>query len=546
MTEHAAQLEHALATDAWKQWEGQTVNGQFPLHRYLGGSGHSAVFLTTCGDGAAQTAQTAAIKLIPDDSAASEQHAAAADQRVISWKFAAGISHPNLIRILQGGRCMIDGVPLLYVVMECAEEDLSQIIPQRALTPSEAREMLRPALDALAYLHGMGFAHGHLKPSNVMAREDQLKLSADTLFQIGEPVPSARNPDIYCPPERKHSAASDSWALGMTLVEVLTQRLPLWDRTDEAEPAVPDSLAEPFLQIARRCLRRNPSLRLRAPDIAERLEPLPVQQPPSTPTANQFAASQIAPSQPPVASRPVVASKPPVTSRLIAASQPIASARPNYFARGVALALLIAAVAVISIRSKHNHLAPQAAPVALNIPKPQSQLPVAALEKASVPALPPALAPTPTPPPASVPAPSEAPASTPVPEPAIQRPVLQQAESQPPTPSEESAKVPAASDAQNEAIHQVLPDVPQKARDTIHGTVRVSVKVSVDPAGSVVDASLDNAGPSPYFANLALRAAQKWTFGADDASGANGNREWILHFAFKSADTQARAEQSAR
>jgi len=540
MTEHAAQLEHALATDAWKQWEGQTVNGRFPLHRYLGGSGHSAVFLTTCGEGTAQTVQTAAIKLIPDDSAASEQHAAAADQRVISWKFAAGISHPNLIRIFQGGRCTIDGVPLLYVVMECAEEDLSQIIPQRALTPSEAREMLRPALGALAYLHGMGFAHGHLKPSNVMAREDQLKLSADTLFQIGEPVPSASNPDIYCPPERKHSAASDSWALGMTLVEVLTQRLPLWDRADEAEPVVPDSLAEPFLQIARRCLRRNPSLRLRTPDIAERLEPLPVQQPPSSPTANQFAASQ-----PLVASRPVVASKPPVTSRLIAPSQPIASARPNSFAKVVALALLIAAVAVISIRSKHHQVARPATPVALNTPKPQSQLAVVALEKSSVPAPPPALAPTPTPPPARVPALSEAPTSTPVPEPAIQQPVLQ-AEAPPLVEPVAEEKKPAASTAPAEGIHQVLPDVPQKARNTIHGTVRVSVKVSVDPAGSVVDAALDNAGPSPYFANLALHAAQKWTFGAADASAASANRGWILHFAFKAADTQARAEQSGR
>jgi serine/threonine protein kinase len=537
MTEHAAQLENALATDAWKQWEGQTVNGQFPLHRYLGGSGHSAVFLTTCGEGAAQTA---AIKLLLDDSAASEQHAAAADQRVISWKFAAGISHPNLIRIFQGGRSTIEGVPLLYVVMECAEEDLSQIIPQRALTPSEAREMLRPALDALAYLHGMGFAHGHIKPSNVMAREDQLKLSADTLFQIGEPVPIAAALDIYCAPERKHSAASDSWALGMTLVEVLTQRLPLWDRADEAEPVVPDSLAEPFLQIARRCLRRNPSLRLRAPDIAERIEPLPVQQPPSTPTASQIAASQ-----PLVASRPVVASKPPVASRLIAASQPIASARPNYFARVVALALLIAAVAVISIRSKHNHLAPPTAPIALNIPKPQNRVPEAAVEKAPVPAPPPALAPTPTPPPAPVPALSEAPTSTPAPEPAIQQPVLQ-AEAPPPVEPVAEEKKPAPSTAQNEGIHQVLPDVPQKARDTIHGTVRLSVKVIVDPAGSVVDAALHDAGPSPYFANLALRAAQKWTFGAADTSGANGNREWILHFAFKAADTQARAEQSGR
>jgi outer membrane biosynthesis protein TonB len=186
----------------------------------------------------------------------------------------------------------------------------------------------------------------------------------------------------------------------------------------------------------------------------------------------------------------------------------------------------------------------------LNTPKPQSDAPEAAVEKA------PELAPTPAPAstlgpppaiaqtPARVPAPAATP--VPVPEPAIQQPVLQQSESQPAAPSEGETKVPAASSAPNDGIHQVLPDVPQKARDTIHGTVRVSVKVSVDPVGSVVEAALDNAGPSPYFANLALHAAQKWTFGAADASGANGNREWILHFAFKQADTQARAEQAAR
>ena len=53
--------------------------------------------------------------------------------------------------------------------MEATEEDLSQILPQRRLTPEEAREMLGPVLDALSYLHGKGFAHGAIKPANIMA-----------------------------------------------------------------------------------------------------------------------------------------------------------------------------------------------------------------------------------------------------------------------------------------------------------------------------------------------------------------------------------------
>src|SRR6267143_727384 len=48
---------------AWKQWEGQVANGEFPLLRYLGGSEHSAVFLTEFHEG--ERLLKAAIKLIP-------------------------------------------------------------------------------------------------------------------------------------------------------------------------------------------------------------------------------------------------------------------------------------------------------------------------------------------------------------------------------------------------------------------------------------------------------------------------------------------------
>ncbi len=69
--------------------------------------------------------------------------------------------------------------------MEYAEEDLSQILPERPLTPGEAREMLDPVLDALSYLHEKGFVHGHFKPSNIMVVDDQVKLSCDNLEVAG-------------------------------------------------------------------------------------------------------------------------------------------------------------------------------------------------------------------------------------------------------------------------------------------------------------------------------------------------------------------------
>src|SRR5262249_49850331 len=119
-------------SETWKRWEGQTVNGEFPLLRYAGGSRHSAVFLTKGKPG---MPEFAAIKLIAADPANAVSHL----QR---WKESAELSHPHLLRLFESGQCEMEGTPLLYVVMETAEEDLSQILPERALAPAEVREML--------------------------------------------------------------------------------------------------------------------------------------------------------------------------------------------------------------------------------------------------------------------------------------------------------------------------------------------------------------------------------------------------------------------
>ena len=63
----------------WKQWEGQVVNGSFPLRQYLGGSDHSAVFLT---ERRGRDPQKAAIKLIAVDPANTAVQLA-------RWEFAA-------------------------------------------------------------------------------------------------------------------------------------------------------------------------------------------------------------------------------------------------------------------------------------------------------------------------------------------------------------------------------------------------------------------------------------------------------------------------
>src|SRR5712692_3785110 len=193
-------------TDAWKQWEGQAVNGEFQLLRYLGGCEPGAVFQTERRE---PDPQRAAIKLIPAD----PQNA---ELQLHRWALAAKLSHPQLIRLFKMGRCQLDGRDLLYVVMEYAEEDLSQVLTLRPITPAEAHEMLEPALDALAYVHSQGFVHGHLKPANIMAVDDRLKLSSDGLCRIDEPSGSLGRRGVYDAPETAGGAispAADVWSI---------------------------------------------------------------------------------------------------------------------------------------------------------------------------------------------------------------------------------------------------------------------------------------------------------------------------------------------
>jgi TonB family protein len=452
--------------ELWKQWEGQTVNGEFHLGEYLGGSQDGAVFQTHFDD---RDPKTAAIKLISENSSNAED-------RLALWQFACTLSHPNLIRIFQAGHCQIGDAKFLYVVMEHAEQDLSQIVPHRPLTANEATEMLDPAIGALAYLHAKGLVHGRIKPSNIMASCDQLKLSSDGLRRAGDPI---SDPGDYDPPEATSSPAGDVWSLGMTLVEVLTQRLPTWDRKAQGDPDSPKTLPAPFLDIARHCLRRDPNRRWTIADIARRLK---------SPAAVQRTERSVRRHASPRNIRYLIA----------------------------AVILLLASAGFVGVKLLNHSTRditalPQATekPSAKALPEPRRVASAAPAE-------------TRTATPSEKQSPGGAP-QTAVPAPPAHEPKHSEA------------------GAVGGVIHRVLPDVPQKALDTIRGTVRVGITVSVDPSGNVSNATIDSPGPSTYFANLALQAAQQWKF----APSRGASTDWTLRFELSADGARAFADQSA-
>lgn len=246
-------------------WIGKVIEGRFTLLRWLGGSEEWGVFLTEYADPPRQ----AAIKLIPANDPDAEAQAAL-------WPVAAALSHPHLMRLIHSGSCEVDDVPLLYSVTEYAEENLSQVLPERPLTASEAAEMLDPVLDALAYLHGKGLVHGRVRPSNILVVDNEVKISSDSLHRVGEPARRSRVADDYDAPESAAAPAApsaDIWALGVTLVEALAQRPPAWDRSAQSAPVVPDFIPQPLAGIARDCLRTDPLRRCSVNEIKARLHP---------------------------------------------------------------------------------------------------------------------------------------------------------------------------------------------------------------------------------------------------------------------------------
>jgi TonB family protein len=556
-----------------KRWEGQIVDGRFLLRQFLGGSDHSAVFLTEHGEG---EKQKAAIKLVPADPAT-------ANLQISQWEAAAGLSHPNLLKLLDGGQCRIDGNDLLFLVMEYAEENLSQILPERALAADETREMLGAVLDALEFLHGKGFVHRDVKPANILAIGDKLKLSSDAICVAGQAPAFHRKAGAYDAPEAISgmlSPAGDVWALGTTLVEVLTQRLPEWQSGPHVEPVVPATLPAPFLDIARQCLRVDPQKRISIADISARLSARAALASAAAAGAPASATAVAAPlPPPPVAPKTVISQAVPPRPAMRPKPSPRppnyygeARRKPRYMAPLIVGALVVAAIVTVPRLVVHRSANPSSAAAASG-----AEPSVTAAKSATAAVAPHSDSPNAKSGPSSAKnkdradtqgklrtdpgnaslAKSDPAKSDPAKlesakvEPVKSTTATAQPSAAPPAPANavapaSSAKtaVPTSGSAKGEVLDQVLPDISQKARNTIQGKVRVSVKVHVDPSGAVSDAALDSPGPSKFFADLALQAARKWVFSPPEMNGRSVASEWRLQFDFRQKETTVATTQT--
>ncbi len=262
---------------------GELIGDRYELGRQLGSGGMARVYL---GHDRLLDRQVA-IKVLSEPYASDPQFVERFRREA---SHAAGLNHPNIVAVYDRGE--VDGS--YYIVMEyLAGPDLKQVIRSRAPLPAlEAIDDAQQILAALGAAHRRDVIHRDVKPQNVLVAEDgHLKVTDFGIARAGAETDMTEAGSVigtaqYLSPEQARgdevTAASDCYAVGIVLYEMLTGRVPfdggppvavaMKQISDEpvspriVEPSVPRELEAVVL----RSLAKRPSERYRTAEEMSR------------------------------------------------------------------------------------------------------------------------------------------------------------------------------------------------------------------------------------------------------------------------------------
>jgi tetratricopeptide (TPR) repeat protein len=181
----------------------------------------------------------------------------------------AGLDHPNIARLLDGGTTD-DGIP--YLVMELVRgSGIDQYCDTHRLPITKRLQLFRDVCSAVHYAHQRLVIHRDIKPSNILVTEGGVpKLLDFGIAKILDPSTGTETtlahpmtPE-YASPEQIRSepitTATDVYSLGVVLYQLLTGRSP-YDRdtssTHELARAICDTdPARPSIVVLRKAVAR--------------------------------------------------------------------------------------------------------------------------------------------------------------------------------------------------------------------------------------------------------------------------------------------------
>jgi serine/threonine-protein kinase len=183
---------------------------------------------------------------------------------VSDLKAAAQLSHPNLVKVL--GLVDLGGqraVVTEYVQGRTFAEALNL---GHKMNFQQAHSMGRVVAQVLAFLHGKGFVHGSIQPSNLMVASGVVKVADLGLGRLAHGLKAADN---YHAPETQLDVADDLYSLAAVLYHLMTAVHPKSQPQGVGLP-LPSTLApgvpEVFDKLLLRCLHPRRELRVQTAD----------------------------------------------------------------------------------------------------------------------------------------------------------------------------------------------------------------------------------------------------------------------------------------
>lgn len=266
------------------------AEGRYQLHRRLGSGGMSIVLQATD----TRLQREVAVKLLADNLA---EDATARERFLREARMAAGLSDPHIVQIHDVAE--EEGRP--YLVMELVEgPSLAEVLAREGpLAPQEVVDVAADALTGLSQAHERGLLHRDIKPGNLLRTPTGVVKVADFgVARAGDDPELTRGGTVvgtapYLAPERRKGAAAsvatDLYALGTTLHELLAGRTPDPDGAAVPDVALPGTLAHLLERLlADDPTRRPASARSALALLAGEVDtggPMPVEEPPSPPLA---------------------------------------------------------------------------------------------------------------------------------------------------------------------------------------------------------------------------------------------------------------------
>ncbi len=211
-------------------------------------------------------------------------------------KVLASLNHPNIAAIYD----LEETNEARYLVLELVEgEILAERIARGAIPVEEALSIAKSICEALEAAHEKGVMHRDLKPANIkitpdgkvkvldfgLAKATGMEPNGTALSDSPTMLTTTLNPRAiigtagYMAPEQAKGGAvdrrADIWAFGVVLFEMLSRGRPFNGETahemvaaammkEPDWPALPASAPAALRRLLRRCLQKDPKLRLQA------------------------------------------------------------------------------------------------------------------------------------------------------------------------------------------------------------------------------------------------------------------------------------------